>query len=201
MNLNRRQFLGAASAAAFPFIFPGCTGLNVRKYAANEKVNVGVIGIGRISTTMDIPLAIKYTDLCRFTAVCDLDSKRLAHGVDFIQQQYQKLTKEAKAPVKTFADYHDLLGVKGTEDYVSMCARKTGEAFALAAQLGALAAGAADEPYRRWGLAYGVLFQVNDDIADVGMSAALQALKTEWEGRLAAISRETGFSFTFPAIP
>ena len=44
MNLNRRQFLGTASAAAFPFIFPGCTGLNVRKYAANEKVNVGVIG-------------------------------------------------------------------------------------------------------------------------------------------------------------
>ena len=37
MNLNRRQFLGAASAAAFPFIFPGCTGLSVRKYAANER--------------------------------------------------------------------------------------------------------------------------------------------------------------------
>ena len=109
MNLNRRQFLGAASAAAFPFIFPAYAGLSVRKYAANEKVNVGVIGIGRISTTMDIPLAIKFTNLCRFTAVCDLDSKRLKHGVDFIQKQYQKLTKEAKAPVKAFADYHDLL--------------------------------------------------------------------------------------------
>ena len=76
-----------------------------------------------------------------------------------------------------------------------MCAGKTGEAFALAAQLGALAAGAADEPYRRWGLAYGVLFQVNDDIADVGESDELRALKAEWEGRLADISRETGFSF------
>ncbi|MBR0504508.1 MAG: polyprenyl synthetase family protein, partial [Kiritimatiellae bacterium] len=51
----------------------------------------------------------------------------------------------------------DLLGVAGTANYVSMCAGKTGEAFALAAQLGALAAGAADEPYRRWGLAFGVL--------------------------------------------
>ena len=89
----------------------------------------------------------------------------------------------------------DLLGVSGTADYVSMCAGKTGEAFALAAQLGALAAGAADEPYRRWGLAYGVLFQVNDDIADVGESDELRALKSEWEGRLAAISRETGFTF------
>ena len=109
MNLNRRQFLGAASAAAFPFIFPAYAGLDVRKYAANEKVNVGVIGIGRISTTMDIPLAIKFTNLCRFTAVCDLDSKRLKHGVDFIQKQYRKLKKEKNAPVKAFADYHDLL--------------------------------------------------------------------------------------------
>ena len=90
----------------------------------------------------------------------------------------------------------DLLGVSGTEEYVSVCTRKTGEAFALAAQLGALAAGAADEPYRRWGLAFGVLFQVNDDIADVGESDGLRALKAESEDRLAAISRETGFSFT-----
>ena len=59
--------------------------------------------------------------------------------------------------------------------------------------LGALAAGADDEPYRRWGLAYGILFQSNDDIADMGESDDLRALKAEWEGRLAAISREIGF--------
>ena len=87
----------------------------------------------------------------------------------------------------------DLLG---GGDYVSTCERKTGEAFALAAQLGALAAGADDAPFRRYALAYGVLFQINDDIADVGESDELCALKAEWEGRLAAISRETGFSFT-----
>ena len=69
------------------------------------------------------------------------------------------------------------------------------EAFALAAQLGALAAGADDEPYRRWGLAYGVLFQINDDIADLGATDTLHVLKGEWEGRLAAISHETGFTF------
>ena len=89
----------------------------------------------------------------------------------------------------------DLLGVVGTADYVSVCARKTGEAFALAAQLGALAAGADDEPYHRWGLTYGILFQINDDIADLGATDALQALKGEWEGRLAVLSRETGFTF------
>lgn len=120
MKTTRRQFLGASAAAAFPFLFPGCAGLNVRKYAANEKVNVGVIGIGRISTTMDIPLAIKYTDLCRFTAVCDLDAKRLAHGVDFIQGQYRNLLGEANAAVRTYADYHDLLADTSI-DAVEIC--------------------------------------------------------------------------------
>jgi geranylgeranyl pyrophosphate synthase len=51
-------------------------------------------------------------------------------------------------------------------DYLSVCERKTGEAFALAAELGALAAGADGAPYRRYGLDFGVLFQVRDDIAD-----------------------------------
>ncbi len=67
----------------------------------------------------------------------------------------------------------DLLGIASpaanlacTEDYISVCERKTGEAFALAAELGALAAGADGAPYRRYGLDFGVLFQMRDDIAD-----------------------------------
>ena len=50
--------------------------------------------------------------------------------------------------------------------YLSVCERKTGEAFALAAQLGALAAGREDAPYRACGLAYVGLFQMNDDVSD-----------------------------------
>jgi geranylgeranyl pyrophosphate synthase len=69
--------------------------------------------------------------------------------------------------------------------YVSVCERKTGEAFALAAQLGALAAGADDAPFRRYGLAYGVLFQINDDIADGANPAPLVELKREYEDKTA----------------
>ena len=79
----------------------------------------------------------------------------------------------------------DLLGVVGTADYVSMCARKTGEAFALAAQLGALAAGADDAKFRRYGLAFGILFQVNDDIADGAADGSLSALKEKYENETA----------------
>ena len=108
MNMNRRNFIAASSAFAAPFIFSGCCG-GVRKFAANEKVNIGVIGIGRISTTMDIPRAIKFTNLCRFTAVCDLDSKRLAHGKKYIEDWYARNLKGEKIQVKTYSDYHDLL--------------------------------------------------------------------------------------------
>ena len=65
--------------------------------------------------------------------------------------------------------------------YVSVCERKTGEAFALAAQLGALAAGADDAKYRRFGLVYGILFQINDDLADGADFGQLRELKEKYE--------------------
>ena len=59
--LNRRQFLGTSAAFAAPFLFPGCCsccGASARKFAANELVNVAVIGYGRIAHTMDVPKTI-----------------------------------------------------------------------------------------------------------------------------------------------
>lgn len=73
----------------------------------------------------------------------------------------------------------------GSTDYLSICARKTGEAFALAATLGALAAGCDPAPYREWGLVFGVLFQIRDDLADVGETEELLRLREEYESRLA----------------
>ncbi|MGN0853302.1 MAG: Gfo/Idh/MocA family protein [Kiritimatiellia bacterium] len=116
MQMNRRHFLGASAAFAAPFVFSGCVG-GVRKFAANEKVNVGVIGIGRISTTMDMPLAARHKDLCRITAVCDLDSNRLAHGVDFVKKLYKE---DPGYQVKPYADYHDLLADPSI-DAVEIC--------------------------------------------------------------------------------
>ncbi len=115
MQFSRRQFLGASAAFAVPMI--GCAS-GPRRFAANEKINIGVIGIGRISTTMDIPRAIKYSDLCRFTAVCDLDSKRLEHGRKFVEDKYAKMG--LKVPVKTYSNYHDLLD-DPTIDAVEIC--------------------------------------------------------------------------------
>lgn len=75
----------------------------------------------------------------------------------------------------------------GAGDYVSVCERKTGEAFALAATLGAMAAGAEPAAYREWGLVFGVLFQIRDDSADAGETDELRRLRAEYERRLRAL--------------
>ena len=72
------------------------------------------------------------------------------------------------------------------QPYLSVCERKTGEAFALAAELGALAAGVDGVPYRQYGLDFGILFQVRDDLADGDSSEATPELADELARKLEA---------------
>ena len=62
--MQRRGFLkGVLAAGAAPMLFNGC----VRGFMANGKVNIVVVGFGRIAHSMDVPLTIKYLDKFRFT--------------------------------------------------------------------------------------------------------------------------------------
>ena len=72
------------------------------------------------------------------------------------------------------------------QPYLSICERKTGEAFALAAELGALAAGVDCAPYRQYGLDFGILFQVRDDLADGDSPEATTELADELARKLEA---------------
>jgi predicted dehydrogenase len=103
MLSTRRQFL-SSSALAAPFILaPGCaTG-----FTANRRVNLAVIGYGRIAHTMDVPRMLKYTDLCRFVAVCDIDSKRRLYGKKCIEKAYAKRGIAHKVAV--YADYNEMV--------------------------------------------------------------------------------------------
>ena len=76
--------------------------------------------------------------------------------------------------------------------YISVCERKTAEAFALAAELGALAAGADPAPFRRYALSYGTLFQICDDMADADCvaPAVLAELRRKYEDQTALYSDE-----------
>ena len=113
----------------------------------------------------------------------------VAHGYELIAESgfanaAEMLAATARSHVRLSEGQGDEL--LGSTDYLSICERKTGEAFARAAALGALAAGADPAPYREWGLVFGVLFQIRDDLVDQGESPELLRLRAEYERKLSA---------------
>ena len=115
MKTNRRGFLtGMISAGAAPWLFSGCA----RGFLACRKVNVGVIGYGRIAHTMDVPGAQQFTERCVVTAVCDYDSVRAAYGKRVIEERYAK--QGIVQHVKTYGDYREMLADPSI-DAVMLC--------------------------------------------------------------------------------
>ena len=93
--MDRRNFVkksftaGAAASVAisgFPTIVPASV---FGKNAPSNKINIGAIGVGRISREHDMAETLKY-DRARIMAVCDLDSKRLADGKKYVNDYYTK---------------------------------------------------------------------------------------------------------------
>jgi predicted dehydrogenase len=111
LRLSRRQFLqtslaGAAGAAMLPTIIPSSV---LGAEAPGKQIQIGQIGCGRIGHTMDMPGLLKQ-DRARIVALCDLDSKRLAHAKAFVEAAYAKKQQSQKPlAVKTYGDYRELL--------------------------------------------------------------------------------------------
>ena len=102
--MNRRQFLSTIVASgAAPMLFNGCVG----GFFANKKINVAVVGYGRIAHTMDVPGVQQFTDRCVVTAVCEYDAERAAYGKKVIEERYAK--KGIIQEVKTYGDSGDEL--------------------------------------------------------------------------------------------
>lgn len=114
----------------------------------------------------------------------------LAHGIELVDgADFPNVAEMSRLRSKAIRALCEGQGdeLSGHGDYVSICERKTGSLFALAAGLGALAAGADPEPYWNWGIVFGVLFQIRDDIRDQGESPRLAALKADYERRLSEL--------------
>jgi len=114
----------------------------------------------------------------------------LARGIDLIDRApFPNVVEMARIRSRAILALCEGQGDELTQsaDYVSICERKTGSLFALAAGLGALAAGADPEPYWNWGLTYGVLFQVRDDRRDGECRPELAELEADYVRRLAAL--------------
>jgi len=110
---SRREFLkktgrgvvAASVVAGFPTIVPSTV---FGKTSPGNRVNVGMIGTGRISRVHDMPGVWKY-DKARIVAVCDLDSKRVADAKEFVNGYYTKSTGKSYDGVVTYTNYHELL--------------------------------------------------------------------------------------------
>ena len=109
---SRRAFLKksamATVAAGFPTIVPSSVfGQN----APSNRINIGAIGVGRISRGHDLPGTWKY-DQARIMAVCDLDAKRVEQGKALLNDVYAKKTGKPYSGTLGYADYHQLLANK-----------------------------------------------------------------------------------------
>ena len=115
---SRRTFLKtsacAAAVAGFPSIVPGSV---FGKTAPSNRINVGAIGVGRISRVHDLP-GIWQFDQARIVAVCDLDSNRVEQGKALVNGYYAKKTGKAYDGVAGYSNYHDLLSNKDIDAVV-----------------------------------------------------------------------------------
>ena len=112
--MNRRNFVKnslKASAATtmavtgFPTIVPASV---IGKNAPSNKINIGAIGVGRISREHDMKETLPF-DQARIMAVCDVDSKRLADGKKYVNDYYAAKTGKPYDGVTMYDDHRALL--------------------------------------------------------------------------------------------
>lgn len=119
--MTRRGFMRTGGLACALSVMPNLIPARVLGQAAPSKlINVGVVGLGRISNSMEMPGLFGLTDMARVVAICDVDSKRLACAKGKVENEYKRRLKTDNHTVKTFAKYQDLLRDGGV-DAVMVC--------------------------------------------------------------------------------
>jgi len=117
MTSTRRAFLKASVAsgvaASFPAIVPSTV---FGATAPSNRINIGAIGAGRISTHYDMPSVFKYTGVKgrdnRIVAVCDLSAHRVEQAKQLVNGEYAKRLGNPYNGTKGYADYRELLADK-----------------------------------------------------------------------------------------
>ncbi len=116
--VSRRGFiktsLGAAAAVGFPTIIPSAV---LGQFAPSKRINIGAIGVGRISRGHDMPSILPY-DKAKIMAVCDLDANRVVDGKKFVNDYYAAKTGKPYDGVVGYANYRDLLANKDIDAVV-----------------------------------------------------------------------------------
>ena len=118
MSQSRRSFLKdgivAGGAMAFPTIIPARV---LGAQAPSNKIQIGIIGCGRIGISMDLGGLSKNQDIATLYGISDCDTLRMRE----FENTAKKFFKDSPLPVlKKHQDYHDLLADPGI-DAVMIC--------------------------------------------------------------------------------
>jgi predicted dehydrogenase len=76
--------------------------------APSNRINIGAIGVGRISRDHDMPGVLKY-DNVRIIAAADVDARRLADARTYVENYYSKKQGKPYTGFTTYENYPDLL--------------------------------------------------------------------------------------------
>jgi predicted dehydrogenase len=117
-HISRRRFLKTAAitaaAAGFPTIIPSRV---LGQFAPSKQINIGAIGVGRISRGHDMPAILK-VDTARIAAVCDLSADRVVEGKQFVNDYYTRKNGKPYNGTLGYANYKDLLANKDIDAVV-----------------------------------------------------------------------------------
>jgi len=105
INSSIKTALGTSIALGFPSIVPASV---FGKNAPSNRINIGAVGVGRISRAHDLPGVLQY-DFAQVMAVCDLDTKRAEDGKKLVNDFYSKRDGKPFDGVKVYYDYRELL--------------------------------------------------------------------------------------------
>jgi len=118
VGFSRRKFVKSSMQTAAVLGFPAIVPASVLgQFAPGKQINVGAIGMGRISRVHDLPSILK-VDGARVIAACDLYDDRIAAGKKFINDFYSNKTGKPYDGVTGYSNYHDLLANKDIDAVV-----------------------------------------------------------------------------------
>ena len=112
--MNRKEFIKRNGVVALgglivPTIVPSSV---FGKSAPSNKINVGMIGVGRQAVSANLNNGFLKLDNCRVVAINDVDSWRLENAATVIDKAYSSKTGGG---VKTYNDYRELIAHKGVD--------------------------------------------------------------------------------------
>jgi len=109
---NRRRFLKAAGAAcAAPIVLPASAVGADSKTAPSQRINVGMIGMGRQAVLVNLRQFLKMGDV-QIVAVCDVDAWRLESAKKAVEAGYAQQKPGGYQGCQTHRDFQELLARK-----------------------------------------------------------------------------------------